>query len=177
MKRNQFLLSSILFLFSQCSAYASSVGDDDEDYCFKAGGTVKSMVARFHTRSGVVNGWEKPFCQFIKNNGFLVIGLDSFSSSEGNIAATYMKTLQPFDDDTTLLKGKYRNPSANFCQNIGGTTIAFAASGNFIDEKGESDVCVFGDGSMVSAWTLIYMANHREGYDEVKARVASRPLF
>ena len=39
-----------------------------------------------------------------------------------------------------------------------------------------SDICVFGDNSTVSAWSLIYIAKGRPGYDKVGKTVRSSPL-
>ena len=87
-----------------------------------------------------------------------------------------MKTMNEIDQASLLWKGKYTNPSHNVCKNIGGTTIGFVTSGGFSNHLGQTDICIFGDGSMVSAWSLIYMANHREGYDEIRKMVKATPL-
>ena len=76
-----------------------------------------------------------------------------------------------------MWKGSYANPAWNVCKNLGGAESGFAVPSSYTDDLGQSDICVFGDGSMVSAWSLIYMANHREGYDAVKAEVRAEPLF
>lgn len=150
--------------------------DDDSTYCTQAGGTVEQMPAVFSTQTGLVTGLTQSFCTFHVDNGFIVIGLKSFSSESANIAATYMKTLPEITGDSALLKGKYSNPSFNVCLNLGGTTMGFVSGGGFTNDLGESDVCVFGDGSMVSGWSLIYMASHREGYDHVKNQVKAEPM-
>ena len=103
-------------------------------------------------------------------------GLRRFASEEPSIAATYIKILPEIDSHSTLWKGSLMNPSYNVCKNLGGTAIAFVASGGFANVLGQTDACVFGDGSMVSAWSLIYMANHREGYDLIKEKVRATPL-
>lgn len=48
--------------------------------------------------------------------------------------------------------------------------------GGFANRLGQSDICVLGDGSMVSGWSLIYMASHREGYGDIKNKVKANPL-
>ena len=81
------------------------------------------------------------------------------------------------EKDSPLLKGPYTNPSANFCKHIGGSNVGFNMSGGgYQNDIGESDICVFGDNSMVSGWSLIYIANGRQGYDVVRASINSAPL-
>lgn len=145
-------------------------------YCSQSGGVVEQMPAEITTGSGIVKGQTKMFCNFNIQGGFLAMGLETFASDVPSIAATFIKKMSDIADDSTLLKGKYENPSANFCKNIGGANIGFVAGGGFANDLGQADICVFGDGSMVSGWSLIYMATHREGYDEVKQKVKAAPM-
>ncbi|MCR9192907.1 MAG: DUF333 domain-containing protein [Gammaproteobacteria bacterium] len=146
-------------------------------YCVDKGGTVTRMTAWFSTLKGPVAGMTKRFCTFKRDHGSIAIGLSTFSSEHPSIAATYMKKLSPLGEDSKLMEKGPGNPSYSVCKNLGGTAIGFGFTGNFKPKDGgDSDICVFGDGSMVSAWSLIYMANHRDGYDEVKDSVRSEPL-
>lgn len=169
----ELLLSTTLM--SAATVFADQVADY-KAYCLEAGGAVEKMTAEISTGSGTVRGQSKMFCNFAPDNGFLSIGLETFSADEPSIAATYIKNLGEITDGSPLLKGSYSNPSANVCKNIGGAMIGFVASGGFANQLGQSDICIFGDGSMVSAWSLVYMANHRTGYDEVKHKVKAEPL-
>ncbi|HVT62245.1 MAG TPA: hypothetical protein VHD33_02005 [Legionellaceae bacterium] len=171
-----FLGATIVFpLLTINNAYAYP--KEWEDYCIAKGGTVTPMTASFQTASGVVKGLTEKFCTFERDNGHITIGLSAFSSSEPNIAATYMKKLSEINENSTLMEKGPGNPSYSVCKNLGGTAITYKFVGHFRPaEGGDSDICVFGDGSMVSAWSLIYMANHRKGYDEVKESVKSQPL-
>ena len=149
----------------------------DEQYCTDNGGVVDTMTAQYSTESGFIPGFDKKFCTFERNNGYLAVGLETFSSIKANLAATFMKKLPELASNSPLWKGEYANPGLNVCKNIGGSSISFhVMSGGFTNNKGQNDICVFGDGSMVSAWTLIYMAAHRTGYDEVKNNAHSEPL-
>ncbi len=150
--------------------------DDYEAYCRESGGVVEEMPAEISTGSGVVKGQSKMFCNFNLDDAFISIGLETFSADEPSIAATYIKNLSEITNDSSLWQGAYSNPSSNVCKNLGGATIGFVASGGFTNQLGQSDICVFGDGSMVSGWSLIYMAAHREGYDDIKNKVKARPL-
>ncbi|MDP3562151.1 MAG: hypothetical protein Q8R83_08250 [Legionellaceae bacterium] len=148
----------------------------DRVYCSQSGGTVEKMAVEYNTSSGFVTGNSRQFCLFTADNGLIVIGLESFAANTPSIAATYMKKLPEIADDSGLFKGVYSNPSFNVCKNLGGAMVGFVLGGDFTDSHGQSDICVFGDGSMVSAWSLIYMANHRQGYDEIKNKVKAIPL-
>jgi len=147
-----------------------------QQYCLQAGGQVEKMPAIFDTDMGEVKGNSKTFCTFAVDDGFLAIGLETFASSKPSIAATYGKMLNEVGEASLLWQGDYSNPSHNVCKNIGGSTIGFVLDGGFSNSFGETDICVFGDGSMISAWTLIYMANHRSGYDAIKNKIKALPL-
>jgi putative hemolysin len=143
-------------------------------YCEQAGGKVENMSAQI----GINQGFTRRFCTFHIDHGFIVVGLATFSSTIPNIAATYIKTLATIKEDSPLILGPFTpNIGANLCKNIGGTEIAFISSGGFTNPLGQADVCVFGDGSMVSAWSLYYIANERSGYELVKNKVNSKPLI
>ncbi len=145
-------------------------------YCTKASGVVEEMPAIFSTQAGQVIGESRSFCNFSVDDGFISIGLETFASEKPSIAATYMKKLAEITANSPLWKGESSNPAHNVCKNLGGAAIGFVTSGGFTDQLGESDICVFGDGSMVSGWSLIYMANHRTGYDNIKNQVKAEPL-
>jgi hypothetical protein len=154
----------------------TKISDDEGAFCLQAGGAVEKMPMIFSTAQGDVTGFTKPFCTFHVDNGFISIGLETFSSDKPNIAATYMKQLTEITEDSPLFKGHSQNPGNNVCLNLGGTTLGSLANGGFTNALGQSDICVFADGSMVSAWSLIYMANHRAGFDAIKNSVHAAPL-
>ena len=160
---------------SMASAYADEM-DDHAAYCKASGGVVEKMPVEISAGKLWVKGQSKMFCNFNVDDGFISIGLETFSSYEPSIAATYIKTLGEISETSSLWKGNYTNPSSNVCKNLGGASIGFISSGGFTNQLGQNDICVFGDASMVSAWSLIYMANHRSGYDDVKNKVNATPL-
>jgi putative hemolysin len=163
------LLTTVTFSYAAAEDYAA--------YCRNKGGSVVPMTTWYSGPTGTSSGWTQLFCTFERDNGFIVIGLETFASSHPNIAATYMKKLPEIDEKSSLFQGGAHNPSYNVCQNLGGTAINYKQNGTFrADDGGDSDICVFGDGSMISAWSLIYMANHRQGYDEVKQNARALPL-
>lgn len=168
--------SIFLALILLASNLYANTAEEQAEYCRNAGGVVETMNAEFLTPTGYVQGQSKIFCNFSVNEGFISIGLETFSADEPSIAATFMKKMRPIKDDSPLWKGKFTNPAHNVCKNIGGAGIGFVTSGGFTNALGQTDICVFGDGSMVSGWSLIYMANHREGYDAVKEQVRAEPM-
>jgi putative hemolysin len=175
----RFLALCMMLPLTAMAANANpSAADELQAYCTKNGGEVESMSVEYQDLNGArVEGFTKDFCSFNIDNGLIAVGLETFSSEKSNIAATLIKKLDPLEEDSVLWQGSYNNPSLNVCKNLGGSEVVFnVSSGGFADEKGESDICVFGDGSMVSAWSLIYMANGRTGYDQVKNAVKSEPI-
>lgn len=172
------LIALMLLPAMTMAAVAKSASDDFAAYCTTNGGVAKSMTVEYQDMGGAhVEGFSKEFCNFEIDNGLIAIGLETFSSKEPNIAASLVKLLEPLEENSPLWEGSYTNPSLNVCKNLGGSEVVYiVSSGGFADEKGESDVCVFGDGSMISAWSLIYIANGRTGYDKVKKAVNSKPI-
>ena len=171
------IISSIFLALSLLAfnLYANTA-EEQAQYCSNAGGVLETMTAEFLTPTGYVQGQSKIFCNFFVDNGFISIGLETFSADEPSIAATFMKKMRPIKNDSPLWEGKFTNPAHNVCKNIGGAGIGFVTSGGFTNSLGQTDICVFGDGSMVSAWSLIYIANHRKGYDSVKDQVRAEPM-
>jgi putative hemolysin len=177
--KSKYNLIKSLGIFILCllavNLHASTL-DDYTQYCGNAGGVVELMTPEFSTPQGMVTGQPKRFCNFTVDNGFIAIGLETFASDKPSIAATYIKKMRTIKSNSPLWKGIYSNPSHNVCKNIGGAAIGFITSGGFANALGQTDICVFGDGSMVSGWSLIYMANHRNGYARVKEQLHAEPL-
>lgn len=173
MRKKLCLLLPLILFFSNSQADELSPAQ----YCTSKHGKVEIMNTQFDTHNGLVYGLAKKFCTFEKQGGFIVIGLDAFASKRPNLAATFIKKIGKISTGSLLWKGNYTNPSENVCKNMGGANINFnVIDGGFTDDLGKSDICVFGDGSKVSAWSLIYMANGRAGYATVKNDVRSQPM-
>lgn len=177
MRSSQLLSRSFVFILSyfMTVTYAEVV-QDHKDYCVQKGGVVEEMAVEIQDASGWTLGHSKLFCNFHVNHGFLAIGLETFASDKPSIAATLAKRLDNIKMTSSLWNGSYKNPSHNVCINLGGSTLGYYTSGGFANELGQTDVCVFGDASMISGWSLIYMANHREGYDAIQHAIKAEPL-
>ena len=162
-------ITTPLLALLTCSAYA-------ENTCEKIGGKIENMQMNFSTSLGRLKGFNKKFCSFEINNGYATLGLQSMNSKNTNIAASYVLNLPPIDENSPLWNGADNNPSHNVCKNLGGSYAQMVSNGAFSSALGENDICVFGDGSMISAWTLIYIANDRQGYQLIKDNIPSKAL-
>ena len=162
MAKSQFKLRkklSILTL-SLCSSSIQAAWDQTYiDYYHMLSGKVEDMKMIYHTSKGYIKRRSEKFCTFNIDKGFIVVGLETFASVILSIAATFIKFMPRLDMDSKLFKGPFNNPLMNFCKNIAG-----------------SNVFIFGDNSMVSSWSLIYIANGRKGYDKVKEATRAEPL-
>jgi hypothetical protein len=159
----------LFLLLAGCSTFSFA----EFDHCKEIGGETISLKTKY---SGDIPGFSHLVCQLHIDHGIAQIGLKTLQSKRGNIAATLVQTLKPLDEKSTLFKGPYNNPSMNVCKNLGGSMTPFIAHGNTTGELGETDICMFGDGSFISTWTLIYIANGREGYHVIKDRIQSEPV-
>ena len=145
--------------------------------CEALSGHVIELQAIYQTPKGFVKGFSRPFCQFHLDDGQAIIGLETFETKSPNIAASYVLNLEELDENSPLWQGKAPNPSHRVCQNLGGSMLSYSIPGSFTGKDGEYDICTFGDGSMISAWTLIYIANHRNSFDIIKNNIPSSSLF
>ena len=103
------------------------------------------------------------FCKIDVNGTQVVLGLENVNPKVPTIAATMLKTARAVDPAKVQTHG---NPATVICSGYGGADAAFVAfSLFFTDAVGASDMCVFGDGSMVSAWSLAYVGSSQEDTD------------
>ena len=176
-----FLALSIFSLSTLAYAHESHPAKSEEaSYCIKHGGTVTTM----HVEYGSIVGISHKFCNFIINktaigSNEVSVGLKAYASKKPSIAASMIKTLPAVGSHLKLIDGTTPNAALNLCKNLGGSEISYSTrfGGGFVDKQGNmSDMCVFGDGSMVSAWSLIYMSNNYTGFDKIKKSVRSKPL-
>jgi len=156
-----------------------NIQDDDsltiqETYCVENGGEVEAMTAQYNTHIGWVDGLKKKFCRFkTPTNNLVFFGLEALASKDGNLAATYIKKVNL--DTGKLLPGPYGTINMNLCHQLRGSMIPFVTDGGYGDEIGQADLCFFGDGSSVSAWSLVYMSLGLFG--NLKDLIRSDPLL
>lgn len=175
-KRSTTLLMSAILSTALLSTITLA-SQEDTDYCVAKNGTVETMTPTYQTSRGLKYGFPMEFCTFHLDGGFAVVGLKTFSSTSPNIAASFIKTLAKVEHDSPLWKGKYATPAINVCKNLGGADIHFNnLNGGYESSLGQVNVCVFGDGSAVSPWSLIYIANGRNQYNLIKEAIRSEPL-
>lgn len=175
------LLASAIFFSSSSFSLVGDIEAESQQYsrvhCQNTGGKVVQLTALFDTHSGYKNGVTKPFCQYTYGKkpyqSIDIVGLETLSNSP-TIAATYIKRLS-IDPHLPLPTTPYANPSLNVCLLLYGAEISYnVLDGGFSDKDGMSDICVFGDGSSVSAWSLIYAAENARS--KVKDAIRSKPL-
>ena len=131
--------------------------EDYEKYCIEKGGSVTSKVALYDTKSGPVEGYTMKFCQIpFFNFNQAIIGLETFASEKPSLVSTYAKNLVILPNQR--VKGPFAHNGANLCYSLGGSSINFYVNGGFFDSLGFWDICMFGDGSHISGWTLLYAA-------------------
>jgi hypothetical protein len=141
-----------LAIFSEVLSY-----DDSEGYCKQNGGQVIEMTAQFDTYVGYVNGNKRKFCRVLNSDGNLgYIGLDTFGANLPSLGATYSKSIVL--DPSKIISGPFPVNNLNLCYALGGSNLSYyLIDSGFSDEYGQADICIFGDGSSVAAWTLLYM--------------------
>jgi putative hemolysin len=161
------MLFMTLFSFS---VFANDTGL--EKACQQAGGEVIQSEAELSTKIGYTKGLQQEFCFIEKDNRSMMIGLKTLGSKRPSIAATYL--LRGLDLES-LPKSNSPNPATDVCHNIGGSVIAYYTSGGMTNKYGQSGVCVFGDGSQVSTWSIIYITLD-ESYMGLRKSIQSKPL-
>jgi hypothetical protein len=161
-------------VFAVASETPEQILASSKDYCYATGGTVVPMVAEFDTHAGYVKGITKDFCKYQNHENVGYVGLETLSTTP-TLAATYTRKLV-VTQERLLPTKPYKNPALNVCQLLHGSEIVFSViGGGFNDsELGETDICVFGDGSSISAWTMIYAAVGVR--KDIKRFIRSKPL-
>jgi hypothetical protein len=151
------------------------------EYCesnFKGVVVQIQMVSDAHlpdAQYGVVDD----FCEIDINGTQVVIGLENVDPNVPTIAATMLKTARAVDP---AKMPTYGYPATAICQGYGGTDAAFVALNPGFTDAGEAtDVCVFGDGSKISAWLLAYagtaVGDADSPFQAIRDAVADQQVF
>ena len=137
---------------------------------------VLNSQAELDTASGIVKGLRNKFCSFSSPTHFGMIDLDTLTSRNSSIAATYLlKGLDLAELEKLIPEGFQGNPGTLFCQALAGSSISRYTSGGFMTPGGEDEVCVFGDNSKISIWVLVYVSED-PNYLSMRQAVKSEPL-
>jgi hypothetical protein len=119
----------------------------------------KGEVRRLQVANSAVTppqlGLVADFCRVMVGQTIALIGLESVDPRVPTIAATWLKTAKPINTTKVPYDGA-TNPAFKFCTGFGGVQAGRVGRLSFADADGESDMCVFGDGSRASAWTIAY---------------------
>jgi hypothetical protein len=182
----------ITILFTSNLVYASSYGNMDNtsinsgdlddvvnqiSNCKKGGGKIINSPAVFDTAAGHIKGISYKMCYIEKIDPFnkkphsAMIGLEVMGKVQ-SIAATYLLKGINFKNFPQVTSN---NPAHDTCKFIGGSVISTYAFGGFENEQGEDSVCVFGDGSKLSTWALIYISQNPL-YLGIRSSLGAKPL-
>ena len=133
-----------------------------------------------HVRVEGLTNW---FCVFEDQDLRMeMIDLATLGSDRPSIAATYLLKGLDLDAMGYNVDSPYPweagNPAIWVCEQLRGSSIARYANGGFTSPAGEDEVCVFGDGSKISTWVLIYVSldDPGPGYLSMRKAVQSLPL-
>jgi hypothetical protein len=180
---NTMSLKSIIIaaLLISVSGVASAAGEAacrlSRDRAAGVKTSVVNAVAQFDTASGWVDGLSNKFCKFQNaENNLGLIDLQTLSSKKPSIAATYLLSGLDMVELEKVIPEKFEgNPGTLFCQALAGSSITRYTSGGFATKEGQDEVCVFGDGSKISIWVLVYTSDDPD-YLSMRKAVRSQPL-
>lgn len=153
----------------------------------KTAGVTTSTVesyAEIQSYAGYVEGLPNWFCIFEDQAPHMgMIDLATLGSDRPSIAATYLLKGLDLEDMGYLTEPPYPwgngNPAIWVCEQVRGTSIGRYANGGFVNPAGEDEICVFGDGSKISTWVLIYVSlddSEYSGPDYLSMRKAVQSL-
>jgi len=167
MKTKKMLIGVVVSALTFGYAYSSSL-EENAVFCQKQGGTVNNMVATYGSGSTAETGLSKKFCSIVSSSGgnTAQISLEALSTEANLVTTIALKLILYKSLDTNVILN-------SMCSDLHGATISmYSNQGGFVDDKGYSNICVFGDGSAISVWTLYYMA--RGLNDDIKNMLTSR---
>jgi putative hemolysin len=117
----------------------------------------------------------------VNNRTLVQFGVEAADPSVPTIAATMIKTAPAIDARKVHTKA---NPAMVYCAAYGGAEAGFVKLDlSFVEKEGQTDMCVFGDGSMASAWSLAYigwaarMGTKGDGFLAIRDKVSEAQVF
>jgi hypothetical protein len=115
------------------------------------------------------------FCHIAYPDGTsALLGLSTALPTVPTIAATFLKTSPPVNFTALNVTGG-ANPANPLCTAYGGAQASNVGFLSFTNAQGATDMCVFGDGSRVSAFTLAYVSLAAPGSYFAALRAAIYP--
>ncbi len=136
--------------------------------CTSNGGKILSLAIQFDHQK--VSGLTRDFCEFNSNT---IVGLEVLSKSTPTLAATFVQEL--YISPIKPIPAPSGNPAYDVCLELSGTmSINNDATSGYYVPGGQMSMCVFGDGSMLDAQSLLYLASGSE--PDAKALITSTPL-
>jgi hypothetical protein len=122
-------------------------------------------------------GIVRKVCQVNVNGNLIEFGVEAADPKLPTIAATMLKTAPAVDPNKVKTSG---NPAMVYCLAYGGAEAAFVSTNlHFTEALGQTDACVFGDGSMASAWSIAYLASSApgDGWRAIRDQISSEQVF
>lgn len=180
MKTKFTILAAVsLFLAMTASAYAEGEGAclKSRDKAAGVKTAVVNAAAELDSHAGWVKGLQNKFCTFTSTeNNTGMVDLQTLTSKRPSIAATYiLNGLDMAELMKVVPEGYSGNPATLFCQALAGSSITRYTNGGFATKLGQDEVCVFGDGSKVSMWSLVYLSDDPD-YLSIRKAIRSEPL-
>jgi len=137
---------------------------------------VFNSYAALDVAGGTAKGLSNTFCTFTSRDHFGMIDLQTLTSKKPSIAATYLLKGVDVAALGKLIPEHFEgNPGTVYCEGLAGSSISRYTSGGFTSPGGQDEVCVFGDGSKISIWVLIYVSDD-PSYLSMRKAVKSQPL-
>lgn len=177
-------MKALLGILAAMAIVASGVANaEGEGKCRsardKAAGVKTAVVnatAELDSSVGYVKGLQNKFCTFTSVDHTGMIDLQTLTSTHPSIAATYLLNGLDMVELQKVIPEKFEgNPGTLFCQALAGSSITRYTSGGFATKLGQDEVCVFGDGSKISIWSLVYASDDPD-YLSMRKAVRSEPL-
>jgi hypothetical protein len=178
-------MKTLLKLVAACALFAawSIANAAGEGQCLKsrdrAAGVKTAVVnatAEMDSSIGTIEGLQNKFCTFTSKVHTGMIDLQTLTSKRPSIAATYLLNgLDMAELIKVVPEGYQGNPATLYCKALEGSSITRYTDGGFATKLGQDEVCVFGDGSMISMWVLVYVSGDPE-YLSMRKAVKSEAL-
>lgn len=135
--------------------------------------SIYNSYAQMEVDGGNVKGLANKFCVFQSSTNIGMIDLQTLGSKQPSIAATYVS--KGLDLAALPHPGESDNPGTFYCKALEGSSISRYTIGGFLTPDGISEICVFGDGSKVGIWELIYVSENPD-YLSMRKAVKSKAL-
>lgn len=168
MSLRKILISAAISVALSSTSYADNLTDTNAKYCTDNGGTLETLTAVFGDSPRSPEGVKTQFCKIVsKDDGNTVYVNLKALSKHSNIVTSIANSIQINDPVSPTTVTGY------MCGDLHGANIdMYASQGGFTNDIGYAGICVFGDGSAISIWTLYYIGVGKD--QDIKNLLSSR---